>query len=158
MSEYTPDPGAIDAIVSGYHGAPFDILGPHVVGDTLVIRALWPDAERMAVVIGGDAPVPMSRIHDSGLFEATLADHKTVTPYQLEVTFHSGQSQLYEDPYAFAPTLSEFDAHLMAEGTHLHIYERLGAHMVESQGVRGVRFAVWAPNAQRVSVVGLFNQ
>ncbi len=157
MSEYTPDPGAIDAIVGGYHGAPFDILGPHAYGDDLVIRAFWPEAERVTVVIGKEEPRPMARIHDGGLFQATLPNH-SLKPYQLEVAFHSGITQLYEDPYAFAPTLSSFDSHLMAEGTHLHIYERLGAHLVEVEGVRGVRFAVWAPNAQRVSVVGLFNQ
>ena len=157
MSEYTPDPGAIDAITGGYHGAPFDILGPHLHGDTLVIRAFWPDAEGIAVVIGDEAPQPMARIHDGGLFQVALP-RRPLTPYQLEVMYYSGVSQLYEDPYAFAPVLSNFDAHLMAEGTHLHIYERLGAHLVEVQGVRGVRFAVWAPNAQRVSVVGLFNQ
>ena len=158
MNNSTLDQGAIDAIVGGYHGAPFDILGPHIVDGAMVIRAFRPDAERIDVAIGAKEPVPMVRIHDVGLFEATLTSHKKLKPYQLAVTHHGGQSQLYEDPYAFAPTLSDFDAHLMAEGTHLHVYERLGAHVVESQGVRGVRFAVWAPNAQRVSVVGLFNQ
>ena len=156
MSEYTPDPGAIDAIVGGYHGAPFDILGPHEYGDDLVIRTFWPEAERIAVIIGKEEPRPMTRLHDSGLFQLTLPG-RSQTPYQLDVTFYSGISQLYEDPYAFAPTLSNFDAHLMAEGTHLHIYERLGAHLVEVEGVKGVRFAVWAPNAERVSVVGGFN-
>ena len=158
MNNSNLDQGAIDAIVGGYHGAPFDALGPHQHGDDLVIRAFLPDAERVAVVIGAEAPRPMDRIHDAGLFQVTLPNHKTAVPYHLDVTYLSGITELCEDPYAFAPTLSDFDAHLMAEGTHLHIYERLGAHVVESQGVRGVRFAVWAPNAQRVSVVGLFNQ
>ena len=137
--------------------APFDILGPHVHGDDLVIRAFWPEAERVAVVFDDEEARPMERLHDSGLFEATLSGQK-LSHYQLEVTFYSGIVQLYEDPYAFEPTLSNFDAHLMAEGTHLHIYERPGAPLVAVLGVRGVRFAVWAPNAQRVSVVGLFNQ
>ena len=158
MNNSNLDQGAIDAIVGGYHGAPFDALGPHQHGDDLVIRAFLPDAERVAVVIGAEAPRPMDRIHDAGLFQVTLPNHKTAVPYHLDVTYLSGITELCEDHYAFVPTLSDFDAHLMAEGTHLHIYERLGAHVVESQGVRGVRFAVWAPNAQRVSVVGLFNQ
>ena len=97
--------GAIDAIVGGYHGAPFDILGPHLEDGNLVIRAFWPDAEQVAVVSQG-ASLPMNRIHDSGLFEVTLPNRKKVPPYQLNVTFPSGLSQLYEDPYAFAPTLS----------------------------------------------------
>ena len=102
MNNSTLDQGAIDAIVGGYHGAPFDILGPHIVDGAMVIRAFRPDAERIDVAIGAKEPVPMVRVHDAGLFEATLTSHKKLKPYQLAVTHHGGQSQLYEDPYALS--------------------------------------------------------
>ncbi len=151
------DPGAIDAIVGGYHGTPFDILGPHLLDGKLVIRAFLPDAAEVSVVDGTDIPTPMEKIHASGLFEAQFSERKDITSYQLKIVFNDGHILLYEDPYAFPPTLTSFDAHLLAEGTHLHIYERLGAHITELNGVRGVLFAVWAPNASRVSVIGNFN-
>ncbi len=157
MSETFLDQGTIEAIVGGYHGAPFDVLGPHQTGDDLIIRAFWPEAASVAVVLGAGDPRPMDCIHPTGLFEVTLPN-QAVAPYQLVVTDHAGQTQLHEDPYSFLPTLGSLDAYLMGEGTHLHIYDRLGAHIVEIRGVSGVRFAVWAPNAQRVSVVGPFNQ
>ena len=157
MSETLLDPGAIEAIVGGYHGAPFDILGPHRAGDDLVIRAFLPEAESVGVVLGPGDPRPMERIHITGLFEVTLPN-QDIAPYRLAVTDRSGQTQLYEDPYSFTSTFGGLDAYLMGEGTHQHIYERLGAHIMELRGVSGVHFAVWAPNAQRVSVVGPFNQ
>jgi len=150
------EPGAIEAIVGGYHGAPFDVLGPHLVDGSLIIRAFWPDAAAVTAV-SKSKRTPMSRIHEAGLYEAIIPNRKKVAPYQLEVEFYDGNAHLYEDPYAFPPTLSAFDAHLMAEGTHLHIYEQLGAHIKEINDVQGVQFAVWAPNAARVSVVGNFN-
>ena len=157
MSETLLDPGAIEAIVGGYHGAPFDILGPHRAGDDLVIRAFLPEAESVGVILGPGDPRPMERIHITGLFEVTLPN-QDIAPYRLAVTDRSGQTQLYEDPYSFTSTFGGLDAYLMGEGTHQHIYERLGAHIMELRGVSGVHFAVWAPNAQRVSVVGPFNQ
>lgn len=157
MTDSTLEQDALDAIVGGYHGAPFDVLGPHLIEDRLVIRALWPGATEIEVVPARGAPIPMSLIHDAGLFEAILPGRKKIIAYKLTARFSSGSEQTIDDPYAFAPTLSDFDAHLMAEGTHLHIYQRLGAHLTELNGVAGVLFAVWAPNAQRVSVVGPFN-
>lgn len=156
METTTLDSSVIEAIVGGYHGAPFDVLGPHLIEGNLVIRAFWPDALTMAVV-SRSKRIPMTRIHEAGLFEAVVSGRKRIPSYQLSVEFYDGYALLYEDPYAFPPTLSEFDIHLMAEGTHLHTYERLGAHLLELKGVRGVLFAVWAPNALRVSVVGNFN-
>lgn len=151
------DPGALEAIVAGYHGAPFDILGPHLIGTKLVIRTFQPDASHVTVITGEKKAIPMTQIHPAGLFEVVIPGRKKIDPYRLDITYHTGVSGLYEDPYAFPPTLTDFDSHLMAEGTHLHIYDRLGAHIIELNGVRGVLFAVWAPNALRVSVVGNFN-
>ena len=150
--------GAMDALVRGLHGAPFDILGPHAYADNLIVRAFEPDAIAMAVVLTDGRVFPMEMIHKAGLFEATLPGFTVDTAYRLEASYSVGEPVLYEDAYAFPPHLTDFDVHLMAEGTHLHVYERLGAHLVEINGVHGVNFAVWAPNAQRVSVIGDFNQ
>jgi 1,4-alpha-glucan branching enzyme len=151
------DPGALDAIVGGFLGAPFDVLGPHLIGTNLVIRTFQPDAAHVSVITGQQKAIPMTQTHPAGIFEAVIPARKKIEPYHLDITYHNGVSGLYEDPYAFPPTLTDFDSHLMAEGTHLHIYDRMGAHLIELNGVKGVLFAVWAPNALRVSVVGNFN-
>ena len=111
----------------------------------------------VVVITGKNQRTPMTRIHDAGLFQVVLTGRKKIVVYKLEATFNDGNTHLYEDSYAFPATLTEFDSHLLAEGKHLHIYERLGAHLTELKGVRGVVFGVWAPNALRVSVVGNFN-
>jgi 1,4-alpha-glucan branching enzyme len=153
----TLDQSAIDAIVGGYLGAPFDVLGPHLVNGNLIIRTFRPDASRVTVITGKNQRTPMTRIHNAGLFEADLTGRKKVVSYRLEVAHHDGNVAVYDDAYSFPATLTDFDAHLLAEGTHLHIYERFGAHLAQLNGVDGVVFAVWAPNALRVSVVGNFN-
>jgi 1,4-alpha-glucan branching enzyme len=99
----------------------------------------------------------MSRVHDGGFFEVSLPDHGQTLDYFLQLTVADGQEVLYEDPYAFSQAISEYDEYLLAEGTHRRLYDALGAHLHEVGGIRGVRFAVWAPNALRVSVVGDFN-
>ena len=99
--------------------------------------------------------MPLRRIHADGFFEAVFPGEQAMFPYRLR-TDYAGQHE-FEDPYRFPPVLSDFDLHLLAEGTHHKTYEKLGAHVMEIAGVRGVSFAVWAPNAQRVSVVGNFN-
>src|SRR5690606_4669167 len=78
-------------------------------------------------------------------------------PYRLAVEDGAGHSWQFVDPYKFGRVLSDFDMHLLGEGNHLHAYDKLGAHVIEVDGIRGVHFAVWAPNAQRVSVIGNFN-
>jgi len=155
--DHTLDQGVANAIVGGYFGAPFDVLGPHLIDDDLVIRSFQPDADNVNVVFSNGQRVDMSRVHDAGIFEIVVPGQNEVPPYQLEVSYHNGSTLLHEDPYAFPPVLTELDIYLMGEGTHLHIYEQLGAHLIEVNGVQGVHFAVWAPNAQRVSVVGNFN-
>ena len=103
----------------------------------------------------------LSHREADGIFEALLPAGVTERPgpqsYRLRVNFHDGHQIETEDPYAFSPTLTDFDLHLLAEGRHYDSYEKLGAHATEVEGVRGATFAVWAPNALRVSVVGDFN-
>jgi 1,4-alpha-glucan branching enzyme len=157
MNQPTISPAAIDAIIGAYHGAPFDVLGPHPVPGGVAVRAFLPQAGQVAVVIDG-RPAAMTRVHPEGFFEAVIPDASLPLAYQLEIDPGDGRPYRIHDTYAFLPTLTDFDAHLLAEGTHLRMYEKLGAHLAEMEGVQGVRFALWAPNAQRVSVVGNFNQ
>jgi 1,4-alpha-glucan branching enzyme len=152
----------VEALVQGRHGDPFSVLGPHVVDDggipALVIRAFLPGAEDARIVPADGAPAAtMVRVHAEGLFEAAFPGRATTLRYRLHVREAPGREREIEDPYRFPPTLSDFDRLLLAEGTHERAYERLGAHVRAVDGVPGVVFAVWAPNARRVSVVGDFN-
>ena len=154
-------PAAIEAVVHAVHGDPFSILGPHDLGPVGgrggVLRAFLPEAEHAWVVAeAGGKRAPMTRVHPDGFFEATFTGPVPPT-YRLAVEDHQGHSWEFTDPYRFGPVLTDFDLHLMGEGTHYKNYERLGAHLREHEGTRGVHFAVWAPNAERVSVVGDFN-
>ncbi len=150
--------GAIEAIVGGYHGDPFAVLGPHQTAKGQVaIRAFMPHVERLFVHVEGAEPVEMGRIHPVGFFEATLKGVRWPLTYRYRWMLHDQSEGLCEDPYRFPPMLSAYDEYLLAEGTHARIYEHLGAHLAAVDGVHGVRFAVWAPSAQRVSVIGDFN-
>jgi 1,4-alpha-glucan branching enzyme len=100
----------------------------------------------------------MTRLHDAGLFEAIAPEATPIPSYRLRVTQHDGTIVEFHDPYAFPPLLTEFELHLFAEGTFYKAYDRLGAHIRTVEGISGVHFAVWAPNAERVSVVGDFNR
>jgi 1,4-alpha-glucan branching enzyme len=136
----------IEAIVKGRHRDPFAVLGPH----ENEIRAWLPGADSVSVVIDG-ATLEMRRVHLAGFFAAHLDQRPE--HYRLR----SGSYE-FDDPYRFPPQLTPFELYLHAEGTNHESYRTLGAHIVESEGVRGVRFAVWAPNAELVSVVGDFNR
>jgi 1,4-alpha-glucan branching enzyme len=159
-------PKEIESVVRGEHGDAFAVLGPHVVdgGDGLavVVRAFLPGAEAVNVLpagaeAGADAQ-PMARLHPDGLFEALFRGRAAPFPYRLEVVGQHGARSRIEDPYRFPPTLGDYDRHLLGEGTHLRAFEKLGAQLRVMEGVAGVAFAVWAPNARRVSVVGDFNR
>jgi len=153
----------IDAIVCGRHGDPFAILGPHLIrrkqGAAVVIRAFLPDVQSATVLPpSGDPPAQsMTRIHADGLFEAVFPDRGEIFPYKVRWAKADGVEAEIEDPYRFSSTLSDYDLYLLGEGAHYQVYEKLGAHLVTLEGVSGVRFGVWAPNAKRVSVVGDFN-
>ena len=161
LTKTTASPEEIDLILRAAHADPFHILGVHLVEvegkPAVVVRAFLPRADQAWVVRGpgeGEA-VPLQRVHAAGFFEAVFPGEQVVFPYRLR-TDYGGQYE-FDDPYRFPPVLSDFDLHLLAEGTHYNAYQKLGAHLTEIASVRGVAFAVWAPNAQRVSVVGNFN-
>ncbi|MGQ9630017.1 MAG: 1,4-alpha-glucan branching protein GlgB [bacterium] len=142
---------------------PFQILGIHEVQvggrAAVAIRAFLPEA-REASVVALDGPNelhPMRRVHDDGFFEAIFGQREKPFPYQLELTDRRGQVKRFHDPYSFLPILTDYDLYLFGEGSNLKIYEKMGSHILDVQGVEGVHFAVWAPNARRVSVVGDFN-
>src|SRR4029434_6993962 len=156
----TLDQDAIRAVVEGEHGDPFAVLGPHRVqtpdGEAVAVRAIVLGAAAVRVLPVDAPPTLMERLHPAGLFETVLPDRRDPFVYRLEVT-RDGHITEIEDPYRFPSLLSDFDRHLLAEGTHYRRHENLGAHRVALDGVTGVSFAVWAPSARRVSVVGDFN-
>jgi 1,4-alpha-glucan branching enzyme len=156
--------GEIKALVDGTHEDVFGVLGPHVIplanGSGVVVRAFLPDADTVHVipVESSREPRAMERVHPAGLFEVVFADQSQAFAYRLRVTGGDGGTVTIDDPYRFPSTLSDYDRHLLAEGTHEHAADKLGAHPVVLDGVAGTTFAVWAPNARRVSVVGDFNR
>jgi 1,4-alpha-glucan branching enzyme len=149
----------LEAIAGGYHGDPFRILGPHRLEDEAsggkwTIRAFLPQAAEVSVV---QAPgtIPMERLHTDGLFSAEVSERPE--HYLFRIKKYDGETFEIEDPYRFPPLLTDFDLHIFGEGTHYEAYRTLGAHLQTVDGVQGTRFAVWAPNALVVSVVGDFN-
>lgn len=155
MSELS---GAINSLIAGHYADPFSLLGMHETENGLEVRALLPDALDVWVLDGatGRKVGQLPRIDDRGFFCAALPRRKRPFSYQLAVTW-SHAALVIDDPYRFGTLLDAMDIWLLAEGTHLRPFERLGAHLVTLDGVEGTRFAVWAPNARRVSVVGEFN-
>ena len=147
---------AFDAIGAARHSDPFAILGPHLAGGALLVRAFHPSAERAEVVHAGGV-TPMARVHASGVFEARFPDTSAVFDYRLRVAYPGGHTAEIDDPYRYGRVITEYDLYLFAQGRHTRIYEKLGAHPMRIGDADGVHFAVWAPNAERVSVVGDFN-
>ncbi len=157
---WKPDAAAIAAIAEGRHGDPFAVLGLHTTPDgTQSIRAFWPGAEAATIIDAatGEEMATLETLHPDGFFAGPVTGHGEAFAYRLRFT-HGSASWEAEDPYRFSSVLGDMDIYLMAEGSHRRIYERLGAHPRTIDGVEGVSFAVWAPNAKRVSVVGDFNQ
>jgi 1,4-alpha-glucan branching enzyme len=153
------DPNEIAAILHGSHADPFRVLGPHQAGDDLVIRVFRPEAKQVAIVAANNKghTFAADRLHVEGLYQATVPNESHDFSYLVRVTAFDGSEQLLRDPYSYGPIMGEIDLHLFAEGNHKKLYEKFGAHLREIGGQRGVYFAVWAPNAARVSVVGDFN-
>ena len=152
-------PDEVDRFVAGEHSDPFRVLGPHRVGDGLEIRVFRPDARRIDVVLDQhpEEPIAAQKIQQDGFFCATVRNATRDLPYHIRVTAWDGSHYLTRDPYQYGPIMGEVDLHLFAEGQHWNIYDKFGAHLRNIGDATGVYFAVWAPNAQRVSVVGDFN-
>jgi 1,4-alpha-glucan branching enzyme len=142
------------AVIGGYHADPFRYLGLHREDGRPVVRALLPGATQVLVRDGSGQETELPRVHDAGLFVGEVRSDDPA--YKLKARWN-GEMVEFEDPYRFLPGLSDFDIHLLSEGNHLQSYDKLGAHPLVHQGVAGVTFAVFAPNARRVSVVGDFN-
>ncbi|ANO51745.1 1,4-alpha-glucan branching protein GlgB [Woeseia oceani] len=144
------------ALVDGRHGDPFSVLGVHAAADGRVVRTFQPQAVAIELLDrNGAVLATMQRTHPAGLFEARFPPR--LRRYRLRIELAPGKHYTIDDPYAFPSTLGELDLHLLGEGTHLEINRTLGARAVTVAGTTGTRFAVWAPNASRVSVVGSFN-
>ncbi len=153
----------INNLISGNMADPFSILGPHPVMEKgekkILIRSFIPGALKVAVLdLDPSEYIDLSMVHDEGLFETSVKDYTQIKPYRLRVDFGKGNISTFFDCYSFLPVLSDFDLYLFNQGNHNDIYEKLGAHPCEHQGVKGTLFAVWAPSARRVSVIGDFNQ
>jgi 1,4-alpha-glucan branching enzyme len=144
-----------EALVAGTHDDPFRVLGPHGQGAARVVRAFVPGADTLrAIGPRGGRSRPFRRLHPDGLFEGAVPG---TGRYTLEAV-RDADTWTFHDPYAFGPLLGPTDEWLIGEGTHEALFDRLGAHLIVHEGVPGTRFAVWAPNARRVSVIGDFNQ
>jgi 1,4-alpha-glucan branching enzyme len=134
---------------------PHSVLGAHEAGDGgVVVRAYRPEAQSVRVQPAG---IEAELKDPAGLWEALLPKAELPLEYELEIEYPNGETYTVRDPYAFLPTLGDLDLHLVGEGRHEQLYERLGAHVQELNGVTGTAFAVWAPNARSVAVVGDFN-
>src|SRR5205814_9865009 len=133
---------------------PHGVLGVHEAEDGVDVRTLRPEAVGVRVQPAG---IEAELKDPAGLWEALLPKAKLPLAYELEVEYPDGNTYTVRDPYAFLPTLGDLDLHLAMEGRHEQLYEKLGAHRREIDGVTGVAFTVWAPNARSVAVVGEFN-
>jgi 1,4-alpha-glucan branching enzyme len=155
-----PPSDDVTRVLRAEHWNPFAVLGPHEHIQngkrSVVVRAFLPEAAE-ADLLGNGHAQRMAKVHEDGLFEGTLPDPHDRGPYRLKVKDRWGGVTERHDPYAFRDLISDFDLHLFAEGRLYRAYSLLGAHVIEVNGVSGVRFVVWAPNAMRVSVVGDFN-
>ena len=146
-------------LVEARHCDPFRILGIRSCDGKFAARVLRPDAAEVAVILEGKGAKPqkLTRLDEHGLFEGEIAGFSEGMPYTLELTGHDGVKWRQRDAYSFPSVLGEMDIYLFNEGTHYDIHKKLGAHVKLIGDVPGVHFAVWAPSAQRVSVVGDFN-
>ena len=144
----------IAQLISGEHKNPHRLLGRHQADGVTVVRALRPSAMAMRVLLADGGRIDMEQVHEGGLFYAVVPT--AADGYRLEADYPTGHVD-FDDPYRFQPTVGEVDLHLLGEGKHRRLWQTLGAHPREIDGVSGTSFAVWAPNARSVRVVGDFN-
>ena len=152
---------AIAALIRGAHRDPFAVLGPHAdPSGATIVRAFQPAALVMELRLGASTTlIPMEKRDAAGIFEAPVSerDGQPIPDYRLRITFPGDQVFEIDDPYRYGRVLTDFDLHLLSEGNHHRMFEKLGAHRITQGSTTGVHFAVWAPNAERVSVIGDFN-
>ncbi len=151
-------------LINGESWNPSEFLGLHRTGthdaEAFVVRVFAPEATGVRIIPAavGSKPIPMTRTHESGLFEAPLQVSTETTAYRVHMTDSQGTVTERHDPYAFPLMISDHDLHLFSQGRLYKAYDLLGAHLRTVHGISGVHFVVWAPNAKRVSVIGEFNQ
>jgi 1,4-alpha-glucan branching enzyme len=158
----TPNLSDIKKLIALELSDPHSILGIHLIKyqekDCAIIRAFHPDAVKAELIIGKEKELQkMTKMHKGGIFAAIVDKNVFKKNYKVRFTFPSGDVWERIDPYRFMPTLGDLDLYLVGEGRHEYLYEKLGAQITKMEGVRGVSFAVWAPNARRVSLIGDFN-
>ena len=158
-STYTTDPNEISQILEARHADPFGFLGLHKnpAGTGLVLRVFRPGTARVIVIPEGGNEIEMTSIDPVGLYEHIFETKPEKFTYQLRYQFGEDLTDPQADVYAFGPVLGEQDLHFFGEGSHRYLWKCLGSQLREVEGVSGVSFAVWAPNAYRVSVVADFN-
>jgi 1,4-alpha-glucan branching enzyme len=150
-------PEEIERVVAGEHADPHAVLGAHGADDGVVVRAFRPAATSVRVLPRRGEPVDLALTHPAGMFEGVLAGRRTLPRYRLEVGYPDAAPVVVRDAYSFTPSLGELDLHLISEGRHEQLWDALGAHPRKLDGASGTAFAVWAPGARAVSVVGDFN-
>ncbi|MBP5469802.1 MAG: 1,4-alpha-glucan branching enzyme, partial [Candidatus Riflebacteria bacterium] len=157
----------IDLIIGTNHHDPYQVLGAHECEQegkkVVAVRAFLPDAVKAeAIDLNTGTAFPMEKLHDAGFFEAVIKERTQVFPYRIKSYYENGASAEFYDSYAFMPTIGEMDQYYFSQGNHHELYEKLGAHIryfdYFKDKLGGVSFAVWAPNARRVSVIGDFNR
>jgi 1,4-alpha-glucan branching enzyme len=153
------DPAAIERLVAGDHHDPHNLLGAHLgrtdQRDGVIVRGFHPDAVKIDCLLAGGTELSLKPV-EGGLFAGFIAGAELPLDYRLRFHFENGDTWERDDPYRFMPTLGSIDLHLFNEGTHRRLWRCLGSHFRRIDGVDGVAFAVWAPSARRVSVVGDF--
>ncbi len=146
----------LNALAGGRYGNPFSLYGVHKENGQRIVRTFQPRAENVDLMFDeGVDGLRMQRVHESGIFEIPMPARRR--RYRFRLNFHDGSSRIIEDPYRFPSVLGDLDLYLIGQGSHRDIFKKLGAHPVRLSGIDGTSFAVWAPNASRVSVIGEFN-
>lgn len=162
MSQPILDSDQNRALSKGEHGDPFSVLGMNRVSprhsDGIVVRAFFPNAQRLWIKYDNGKHRELKRISDEGLYECLFTDRKEPFDYTFYIRQYEGDDYEIYDAYSFGPQLSDYDLQLWGEGNHRQAYEWMGSHLQEIDGVEGTHFVVSAPSAQRVSVIGSFNQ
>ena len=153
----------MNLIVNCEHKDPHTVLGMHEVlhddREVVAVRAFLPGAKELYVIDKNDenAVYKADRIHEDGFFETVIEDRHKWFDYKFRIVYWDGNENITADAYSFPPTVSDYDKYLFGAGNHYEIYNKLGANICEINGTEGVSFAVWAPNAKSVSVIGSFN-